>query len=54
MCKVLKVSASSYYYWRKNPASKRNQQQKELFAHIRQVYDESKGRYGSPRIAAEL
>src|SRR5690606_2282333 len=54
MCKVLKVSASSYYYWRKNPASKRNQQQKDLFAHIRQVYDESKGRYGSPRIAAEL
>src|SRR5690606_19773752 len=54
MCEVLKVSASSYYYWRKNPVSKRDQQQKELFAHIRQVYDESKGRYGSPRIAAEL
>lgn len=54
MCKILKVSTSSYYYWRNNPVSKREQQQKELFAHIRQVYDESKGRYGSPRIAAEL
>lgn len=34
--------------------SKRNQRQDELSAHIRQVYEESKGRYGSPRIAAEL
>jgi putative transposase len=54
MCKVLKVSASSYYYWCSNPVSKRDQRQDELAAHIRQVYEENKGRYGSPRIAAEL
>lgn len=54
MCKTLKVSVSSYYYWRKNPVSKREQQETELFTHIRQVYEKSKGRYGSPRIAAEL
>lgn len=54
MCKVLKMSVSSYYYWCKNPTSKRDQKQKGLSTHIRQVYEESKGRYGSPRIAAEL
>lgn len=54
MCKVLKVSVSSYYYWCKNPMSKRDQRQEELSSHIRQIYEASKGRYGSPRIAAEL
>ena len=54
MCKILKVSTSSYYYWRNNPMSKRAQQQKELSDHIRKSYQASKGRYGSPRIAAEL
>lgn len=34
--------------------SKRAQQQKELSDHIRKSYQASKGRYGSPRIAAEL
>lgn len=54
MCKILKASVSSYYYWRKNPESKREQQQKELSGHIREAFKASKGRYGSPRIAAEL
>lgn len=54
MCKLLRVSTSSYYYWQKNPESKREQQQKELSSHIRQVYEGSKGRYGSPRITGEL
>lgn len=54
MYKIFKVSTSSYYYWRNNPVSKREQQQKELSDHIREAYEASKGRYGSPRIAAEL
>src|SRR5690606_9665758 len=44
----------SYYYWRNNPRSTREQQQKELSDHIREANEVSKGRYGSPRIAAEL
>ncbi len=54
MCKVLKVSSSSYYHWLKSPIGKREQQQQELADQIRNIYDKNKGRYGSPRITAEL
>lgn len=33
MCKLLKVSVSSYYYWQKKPESKREQKQKDLLDH---------------------
>ncbi len=54
MCKVLNVSSSSYYYWRKHPVGARQQDQDQLVNHIRQVHGKSEGRYGSPRIADEL
>jgi putative transposase len=54
MCKVLKESVSSYYYWLKEPIGKRHQEHKELSLHILEVFEENKGRYASPRIAAEL
>ncbi len=54
MCKVLKVSSSSYYHWLKSPISKREKQQQELADKVRNLYDKNKGRYGSPRITAEL
>lgn len=54
MCKVLNKSASSYYYWLKEPVGKRQQEHKELSLHIREVYEENKGCYGSPRVTAEL
>jgi len=54
MCKVLKVSVSGYYYWLKNPVSSRAIKEQELLVSIHKVYDNSKKRYGSPRITCEL
>ncbi len=54
MCKVLNVSSSGYYYWRKHPVGARQQKQNQLVSHIRQVHTQSQCRYGSPRIADEL
>jgi len=38
----------------KKKFGKRQQEHKELSLHIREVYEESKGCYGSPRVTAEL
>ncbi|WP_081469267.1 IS3 family transposase [Runella slithyformis] len=38
----------------KEPVGKRHQEHKELTLHIREVYEENKGCYGSPRVTAEL
>ena len=54
MCKVLKVSSSGYYYWRKHPVGARQLKQSQLLDDIRQVHAQSQFRYGSPRIADEL
>jgi transposase InsO family protein len=54
MCKVLEVSSSGYYYWRKHPVGIRQLKQAQLLDDIRQVHAQSESRYGSPRIADEL
>ncbi len=54
MCRVLKVSRSSYYYWLKEPKSERKEQVKVLKEKIQAAYLQAKGRYGSPRIKEEL
>ncbi len=54
MCKVLKVSSSGYYYWRKHPVGARQLKRRQLLADIRQVHAQGQGRYGSPRIADQL
>jgi putative transposase len=54
MCKVLKVSISGYYYWRKHPVGERQTKEAHLLSHIQTIYTGSHGRYGSPRIADEL
>ncbi|OPB93730.1 integrase [Elizabethkingia meningoseptica] len=54
MCKVFKVSRSSYYHWITKPASERLLRRIELGIAIKKIYDWSKGRYGSPRITKEL
>lgn len=54
MCKMLGESVSSYYYWLKEPVGKRQQEHQELYLHVREVYEESKGCYGSPRVTVEL
>lgn len=54
MCQIFKVSASGYYYWLQHPVGTRAVKEQELLSRIKQVYQKSKGRYGSPRIAVEL
>lgn len=54
MCKVLEVSASGYYAWRKRPVSKREMANQELYKKIEDVYNKNHGVYGSPRIYHEL
>jgi putative transposase len=54
MCRVLEVSASGYYAWRKRPASERMRTDGELLRKIRTIHAASRGTYGVPRIHAEL
>jgi transposase InsO family protein len=54
MCKVLDVSRSGYYAWRGRPPSEREMANRELYKKIEDVYHESHGTYGSPRIYQEL
>lgn len=54
MCKVLKISQSSYFRWKKCPFSVRFHKKEELKQRILMIYFDSKQRYGSPRITAEL
>jgi transposase InsO family protein len=54
MCRVLEVSRSGYYRWLKRKPSQRHLDNQRLDAQIRQIYDDSKGRYGSPKITQEL
>ncbi len=54
MCRVLGVSTSGYYAWRRRKPSTRSQSDAELTAQIRQYYDASGGIYGAPKIHADL
>jgi putative transposase len=54
MCRVLGVSESGYYAWRKRPESRHKQEDARLTTHIQDVFVTFRGVYGSPRIHAEL
>ena len=54
MCRVLKVSRAGYYAWSKRPASQHTQEDQRLGLEVAAIYRESRGRYGSPRVHAEL
>jgi len=51
---VLNVSRSGYYEWLSRLDSPRHQENALLIKQIRQIHDESRGTYGSPRVHAEL
>jgi putative transposase len=51
---VLSVSRSGYYEWLSRPESSRAQENKMLLKQIRQIHEESRETYGSPRVHAEL
>lgn len=54
MCRVLGVSPSRYYAWRKRPMAARTRADVELTAHIDAIHRASRGTYGAPRVHAEL
>jgi len=52
-CALLKVSRAAFYAWLSG-RSQREQDDAELAGQIQAVHQESRGRYGAPRIHAEL
>ena len=53
-CRVIGVSRSGYYEWAGRPESLRDVGNRDLLKDIREIHEESRGTYGSPRVAAEL
>jgi transposase InsO family protein len=53
-CELLEVSRAAYYAHRTAIPSARQRADEELTERIRQAHQASKGRYGAPRIHAEL
>ena len=54
MCRVLDVSESGFYAWRKRPVSQRKREDAQLIEKIQQGFHAHHGRYGSPRLQVEL
>jgi transposase InsO family protein len=54
LCVVLEVTRSGYYAWRNGQETARQIANRLLAEKIRRVYDEKKGRYGSPRVTQQL
>jgi len=54
MCKVLKVSRSSYYSWLVRKLGKRDIENNKLSDCIKKIYESSKRTYGSPRVTIAL
>jgi transposase InsO family protein len=54
MAKIFGVSKSGYYSWLKRPESKRSKENKKLLNIIKNIYENSKRRYGSPKIYKAL
>ena len=54
MCDVLGISSAGYYAWRARPESPRAVANRELVDDIKRVHRDTNGRYGSPRVHAEL
>ena len=53
-CVALRVSRSGYYRWLGREQSAGAERNRDLLKEIRRVYDEHKGRYGSPRVTQQL
>ncbi len=54
LCQVLGVSSAGYYAWRSRPESTRAVANQGLLEHVRRLYAQHRGRYGSPRLHAAL
>jgi len=54
LCRVLEVARGGYYQWRGKVAGPRAQANQNLVEQIRQVFEQSRQTYGSPRVTREL
>lgn len=54
MCRLLGVSTSGFYAWKKRPLSLHAKKDKELGSKIKEIHARSRGTYGAPRVLAEL
>ena len=54
MCRVLEVSRAGFYAWKGRPEAVRAGADLRLAVEIATIYAESRQRYGSPRVHAEL
>lgn len=54
LCAMLGVSRSGYYAWRDGSERARDLANRLWIERIRRVYQQNKGRYGSPRVTAQL
>jgi len=53
-CELLKVSRAAYYAARAGRPSGRKREDAELASQIKAVHDDCEGRYGAPRVHAQL
>ena len=54
MCRILKVTRSGFYAWRRREPSPRALADERLRMKIREIHQRSRRTYGSPRVHAEL
>jgi putative transposase len=54
LCKVMQVSRSGYYHWKRRGPSTREQERAQLIPKVRGLHQESKATYGSRRMSQEL
>lgn len=54
LCRVMQVSRSGFYAWRRRPKSERAKQDEVLTEKIKAIHAQSRGLYGAPRVHAEL
>ncbi|CAG0960020.1 Putative transposase InsK for insertion sequence element IS150 [Anaerolineae bacterium] len=54
MCRVLGVSVSGFYAWKTRPESERAKADARLAVEVAASHKRSRGRYGSPRVHADL
>jgi putative transposase len=54
LCRMLEVATSGFYAWCGRPESPRTRDDRRLKVEIRASHEESKRRYGSPRIHKDL
>lgn len=54
MCRVMQVCRSGYYAFCRRPPSQRATVEARLRLHVRAAFTAARGRYGSPRVHAEL